>query len=397
MGKYPYFPSVASEWTKKQKFDTISIKEVTTPSENPETGYMKLYFKSDGKLYKLNSSGVETVSNSTVSAITQGLLDAKANINNPTFTGVIAIPNVANLETAIVANTAKTGITSGQATAITANTAKTGITSGQATAITANTAKTGITSGQATAITANTAKTGITSGQATAITANTAKVSLDDNSVTLSKLAHGTADKYLGFDGSGVPSELTVSGGVPAGCILMWSGAIVAIPATWYLCDGSNGTPNLSNKFIRSGSSVGSTGGADTVALSTAQLASHTHTQSAHNHSQSAHNHTQNAHGHTGSTSSSGAHTHTVSGSNSLTYAWGSTDRITITTNTGKTAEVPSGGAHTHTVTVANATAVNQSTTATNSSATATNASTGSGSSHENMPAYYTLAYIMKA
>jgi len=43
-------------------------------------------------------------------------------------------------------------------------------------AIAANTAKTGITSGQASAIVANTAKTGITSGQASAIVANTAKV-----------------------------------------------------------------------------------------------------------------------------------------------------------------------------------------------------------------------------
>jgi hypothetical protein len=42
--------------------------------------------------------------------------------------------------------------------------------------IAANTAKTGITSGQASAIVANTAKTGITSGQASEITANTAKV-----------------------------------------------------------------------------------------------------------------------------------------------------------------------------------------------------------------------------
>jgi len=42
--------------------------------------------------------------------------------------------------------------------------------------IAANTAKTGITSGQASAIVANTAKTGITSGQASAIVANTAKV-----------------------------------------------------------------------------------------------------------------------------------------------------------------------------------------------------------------------------
>jgi len=46
------------------------------------------------------------------------------------------------------------------------------------TAVATNTAKTGITSGQASAITANTAKTGISTSQASAITANTAKVSL---------------------------------------------------------------------------------------------------------------------------------------------------------------------------------------------------------------------------
>jgi len=59
-----------------------------------------------------------------------------------------------SINTAIAANTAKTGITTSQASAITANTAKTGITSSQSSAITANTAKTGITSSQATAITA---------------------------------------------------------------------------------------------------------------------------------------------------------------------------------------------------------------------------------------------------
>ena len=148
MGKYPYFPKVKSEWNKQQTFDGITIKEVTTPSENPPSNYMKLYFKADGKLYKLNSSGVETVSNATVSAITQALLDAKANLASPTFTGVVAIPNIANLETAV---------------------------------------------------TANTAKTGISTSQASAITANTAKISLTDNSVTLAKLAHGTANKTLGF------------------------------------------------------------------------------------------------------------------------------------------------------------------------------------------------------
>ena len=94
MGKYPYFPKVKTEWSKQQTFDGITIKEVTTPSINPPANYMKLYFKSDGKLYKLNSSGVETVSNATVSSITQSLLDAKSNIASPTFTGTVVLPNV---------------------------------------------------------------------------------------------------------------------------------------------------------------------------------------------------------------------------------------------------------------------------------------------------------------
>ena len=37
---------------------------------------------------------------------------------------------------------------------------------------------------------------------------------LKDNTVTKDKMAHGTADKYLGFDGSGVPVEKDSPGGV---------------------------------------------------------------------------------------------------------------------------------------------------------------------------------------
>jgi len=37
---------------------------------------------------------------------------------------------------------------------------------------------------------------------------------------------------------------------VPVGMISMWSGAIGDIPARWALCDGQNGTPNLSGRFI---------------------------------------------------------------------------------------------------------------------------------------------------
>jgi hypothetical protein len=64
---------------------------------------------------------------------------------------------------------------------------------------------------------------------------------------------------------------------VPKGVILMWSGAIVAIPAGYLLCDGTNGTPDLRNRFVAgAGSSyaVNATGGAS----STGMAGSHTHT-----------------------------------------------------------------------------------------------------------------------
>lgn len=37
---------------------------------------------------------------------------------------------------------------------------------------------------------------------------------------------------------------------VPSGGIIMWSGSIASIPTGWYLCNGSNGTPDLRNRFI---------------------------------------------------------------------------------------------------------------------------------------------------
>lgn len=37
---------------------------------------------------------------------------------------------------------------------------------------------------------------------------------------------------------------------VPQGGIMMWSGTIASIPTGWSLCDGSNGTPDLTDKFI---------------------------------------------------------------------------------------------------------------------------------------------------
>ena len=68
------------------------------------------------------------------------------------------------------------------------------------------------------------------------------------------------------------------SGGVPAGTIVMYNSTTA--PTGWALCNGSNGTPDLRNKFIVStGSSYsyGAQGGANTVSLSEAQMPSHDH------------------------------------------------------------------------------------------------------------------------
>ena len=95
----------------------------------------------------ITMSGSQTVDGRDISAdgtqldTNTSAIATKAPIASPTFTGTVAIPNIGNLEAAVAANTAKTGITTSQANAITANTAKTGITTSQANAITANTAK----------------------------------------------------------------------------------------------------------------------------------------------------------------------------------------------------------------------------------------------------------------
>jgi microcystin-dependent protein len=98
-------------------------------------------------------------------------------------------------------------------------------------------------------------------------------------------------------------SSFVGNGTIPVGGIIMWSGTIANIPTGWALCNGSNGTPDLRNRFIvaagtdtqnvwsfnaTSGIStftngqtsvgVGSTGGEIAHQLTIAELASHTHT-----------------------------------------------------------------------------------------------------------------------
>lgn len=67
---------------------------------------------------------------------------------------------------------------------------------------------------------------------------------------------------------------------VPIGGIIMWSGSIASIPAGWALCNGSNGTPDLRNRFIVGAGSIyspGNTGGLDKVTLALSEMPSHFH------------------------------------------------------------------------------------------------------------------------
>lgn len=134
---------------------------------------------------------------------------------------------------AVAANTAKTGITDAQASAINANTSKVGITTQQADAIVANTAKTGITTEQANAITANTAKVGITTQQASDITTNNSKVSFPE--------APNDGDSYVrkneGWESLTHPTDAVTSVNGETGVVVLDSDDITEGTSNLYFTD----------------------------------------------------------------------------------------------------------------------------------------------------------------
>jgi hypothetical protein len=137
---------------------------------------------------------------------------------------------------------------------------------------------------------------------------------------------------------------------IPSGCIVMWSGSVASIPSGWYLCNGSNSTPDLRNRFIVGAGStyaVGATGGsADAIVVS------HTHT------------------------ATDSGHTHSVA--------------------VPATAGADGGGGAIVDGTPAGATTV-VNVTSGSTSASISVSTTGSSGTNANLPPYYALCYIMKA
>ncbi len=100
-------------------------------------------------------------------------------------------------------------------------------------------------------------------------TANTA-LSTANTALSTANAAQSTANNALALAGNGVPS----------GVILIWKGSVATIPAGFVLCDGTNGTPDLRDKFVAGAGgtyAVNAQGGSNTVTLTLSQMPSHSH------------------------------------------------------------------------------------------------------------------------
>ncbi len=151
-----------------------------------------------------------------------------------------------------------------------------------------------------------------------------------------------------------IPGDLTIKGKLnllPRGTIVAYNQNTA--PEGWTLCDGSNGSPDLRNRFILGWGNrgIGTTGGAETVALTEAQMPHHNH----------------------GANVSDPGHQHHMIEGMGIVYAG----------NSWYARDGGFGGAHPRT---------NRTTTGISVGI----GHTGGNQAHENMPPFYVLTYIMK-
>jgi hypothetical protein len=184
----------------------------------------------------------------------------------------------------------------------------------------------------------------------------------------------GTAGNALISNGSAWASQAIST--FASGMILLWSGSVASIPSGWVLCNGSNGTPDLRDRFIVGAGStyaVNATGGSATVtpagsisvtgtALTEAQMPKHFHSLRGPN----------------------GPFTSTVpsaSASGGGNYGGGTPDDGTTAYGTNSVGGNAASGS---------------ASTGTSDGDSHTHTATFTGSSGSNLPPYYALAYIMK-
>jgi hypothetical protein len=142
-----------------------------------------------------------------------------------------------------------------------------------------------------------------------------------------------------------------VAAAIPSGGIIIWSGSSSAIPTGWVLCNGSNSTPDLRDRFVIGAGSTYAVG--DTGGSANAIVVSHTHTATV--------------------TDSGHSHSYTDVGRDNFIY--GSTSGPDFNSTT----------AGTSTTTGSAVTGIS-----------VTNSTTGASGTNANLPPYYALCYIMK-
>jgi microcystin-dependent protein len=150
----------------------------------------------------------------------------------------------------------------------------------------------------------------------------------------------------------------------------------------------------IQGKFLLGASSshaAGSTGGAETVTLTAAQIPGHTHSIPGHTHSVPNHTHTVPAHSHTASCATAGEHAHRQT--RALVAAAGTARYAVQGTDSAVHGQTQEGGAHSHDITVNSKAAFSttSSGSCTTGSTSGTTGSTGSGSAHSNMPPFLSV------
>jgi len=174
----------------------------------------------------------------------------------------------------------------------------------------------------------------------------------------------------------------------------MWSGADNAVPSNWALCNGSNGTPNLVDRFIVGRGSAyaqGTQGGSATKTLTATNLPSHTHTDGTLAASGGSHSHNFSATG-------TNTHSHDFNGVGNDDHNDTARKAIVVRNDGSSTNNATGGtGVQNASITVS----MSGTTDPSGSLSLGVSGNTGDqggtmGQSFDILPPYYAIAYIMR-